>query len=69
MHLRFFFKLLVKRVVKYLPNKDKLTRKITRELNEGLFNDVDAIFFLIFFMKAYVIDTHSNCLNKSRQFK
>ena len=31
-------------VVKYLPNKDKLTRKISRELNEGIFNDVDAIF-------------------------
>ena len=39
-----FSKLLVKRVVKYLPIKEKHTRKISRELNEGVFNDVDAIF-------------------------
>ena len=58
-----FSKLLVKREVKYLPNKDKLTRKISRDLNEGVFNDADAIFFLIFFMKAYVVGTHLNCLD------
>ena len=55
--------LLVKRVVKYIPSnsKDKLTRKISRELNESVFNDVDAIFFSDF-MKAYVVGTHLNCL-------
>ena len=26
-------------------------------------------FSLIFFMKAYVVGTHLNCLDKSRQFK
>ena len=26
-------------------------------------------FFLIFFIKAYVVDTHLNCIDKSMQFK
>ena len=26
------------------------------------------VFFLIFFIKAYVVGTHLNCINKSMQF-
>ena len=36
----------------YLPNKDRLTRKISRELNEGVFNDVGAIFFSDFLYES-----------------
>ena len=34
-----------------------------------VFNATYAIFFLIFFIKAYVVGTHLNCLDLSRQFK
>ena len=30
---------------------------------QGLFNDVYAFFFLIFFIKAYVVGTHLNCID------
>ena len=34
----------------------------------GLFNDAYVIFFfLIFFIKAYVVGTHFNCFDKSVQ--
>ena len=32
-------------------------------------DDVYAIFFLTFFIKAYVVSTHLNCIDKSMQFK
>ena len=50
----------------YLPTKDTLGKGSTK----GLFDDVYAIFFfLIFFIKAYVVDTHLNCIDKLMQFK
>ena len=35
----------------------------------SVFNDAYAILFSVFFIEAYVVGTHLNCLNKSRQFK
>ena len=35
---------------------------------KDLFDDVYAI-FLLFFIKAYVVGTHLNCIDKSMQFK
>ena len=46
----------------------------TRSAND-LFNSAYAMFrffysfFLIFFLKAYVVGTHLNCIDKSMQFK
>ena len=34
-----------------------------------LFDDVYGIAFLTFFINAYVVDTHLNCINKLMQFK
>ena len=36
---------------------------------KDLFDDVYANFFLIFFIKAYVVGSHLNCIDKSMQFK
>ena len=36
---------------------------------KDLFADVYAIFFMIFFIKTYVVGTNLNCLDLSRQFK
>ena len=37
---------------------------------KSVFYDTYAIYyFLIFFIKAYVVDTHLNCLDFLRQFK
>ena len=35
---------------------------------KDLFDDVNAIFFLIFFIKVFM-GTHLNCIDKSMQFK
>ena len=35
---------------------------------KDLFDDVYVI-FLLFFIKAYVVGTHLNCIDKSMQFK
>ena len=35
----------------------------------SVFNDAYAILFSVFFIEAYVVGTHSNCLDLSRQFK
>ena len=44
----------------------------TRSVND-LFNGANmmfcVLFFLIFFLKAYVMGTHLNCIDKSMQFK
>ena len=56
-----------KLVVKYPPNKDTLQRKISRGFYEGASNGACAIFFLIFYIKAYVVGTHLICLNLLRQ--
>ena len=34
-----------------------------------LFNDASAILFLIYFIKSYVVVTHLNCLDLSKQFR
>ena len=36
---------------------------------KDLLDDVNEIFFLIFFIKADVVITHLNCINKLMQFK
>ena len=43
---------------------------IKRKISERLINDAYAMFFLLLFfvisfIKAYVVDTHSNCFDKS----
>ena len=35
----------------------------------SVFNDAYAILFSVFFIEAYVVGTHLNCLDLSRQFK
>ena len=49
----------------------KGTRK--QRIAKDLSNDAYVMFlcflFLIFFIKAYVVDTHLNCIDKSMQFK
>ena len=48
-----------------LPIKDTLQKQISAK---ALFSDVYD-FFLIFFIKTYVVGTHLNCMDKSMQFK
>ena len=36
---------------------------------KSVFNDAYAILFFVFFIEAYVVGTHLNCLCLSRQFK
>ena len=35
----------------------------------GAFNNPDAIFFPIFFIKAYVVDTHLNCVDNLNEYQ
>ena len=42
--------------------------KISRDFMRGIFNNPYAVFLLIFFIKAYIVGTHLNCLGLSRQF-
>ena len=46
----------------YLPKKSTLKRSA-----KDLFEYVYVIFFLIFFMKTYVVGTHLSCIDKSIQ--
>ena len=66
-----FSKSLGKHVVKYVSTYTKGTLK--QRSAKDLSNDAYAMFlcflFLIFFRKAYVVDTHLNCIDKSMQFK
>ena len=66
-----FSKELEKLVVKYPSNKDTLKKdQPTEDFTRSVFNDTYEIYyFLIFFMKTYVVGTHLNCLDMSRQFK
>ena len=52
----------------YPPTKDTLLKK-KKNSEKDLFDDDYMIFFLIFFIKAYVVGTHLNCINKLMQFK
>ena len=63
MHLGFS-KLLGKLVVKYVSTYSKGTLK--QRSVKDLSNDADAMFFYI---KAYVVGTHLNCIDKLMQFK
>ena len=70
MHLGFS-KALGKLVVKYVSFYTKGTLK--QRSAKDLSNDAYAMFlcflFLISFIKAYVVGTHLNCIDKSMQFK
>ena len=52
-------------MLKYVPAKGTLKKKRSEK---DLF-DIDYASFLIFFIKAYVVGTHLNCIDKSMQFK
>ena len=57
----------------YLPIL-KLHFKKKKKNAKDLSNNADAMFlyvffFLIFFIKAYVVGTHLNCIHKSMRFK
>ena len=68
-----FSKILRKLEVKYVPthtNWYTLKTKISEGLIKWCLWDVFVFFFLlIFFIKAYVLGTHLNCIDKSMQFK
>ena len=53
-------------MLKYVPAKGTLKKKKRSE--KDLF-DIDYAIFLIFFINAYVVGTHLNCIDKSMQFK
>ena len=67
------FKITGELVVKYVSTYTKGTLK--QRSVEDLSNDAyvcDVIvfsFFLIFFIKVYVVGTHLNCIDESMQFK
>ena len=64
-----FFKITEKTCVKICIYLLRVHFKKKRSVKD-LFDDVYAIFFfLIFFIKAYVVGTHLNCIDKSMQFK
>ena len=48
----------------YLPAKDNYKKDQKRTYLMIIIR-----FFLTFFIKAYVVGTHLNCINKSMQFK
>ena len=55
----------------HLPTKGTLQekkKKKKKRSTKDLFDDVYA-FFPIFVIKAYVVVTHLNCIDKSMQFK
>ena len=47
----------------------KGTLKKKKKSVKDFLDDVHLICFLIFFIKAYVVGTHLNCIDKSMQFK
>ena len=61
-----FSKLLGKLVVKC----DYILKITLKQISaKALFGDVYGFFFLIFFIKTYVVGMHLNCIDKSMQFK
>ena len=68
-----FSKMLGKRVVKHVPTCTKGTlqnkKKNVKDLSIMLMRCFCMSFFFIFFIKAYVVGTHLNCIDKSMQFK
>ena len=51
------------------PVRTHFKERSADDFLKGVFNDDFVRCFLILFMKAYDVDTHLNCLDKSRQFK
>ena len=67
-----FSKLLGKLVVKYVPTNTKGTfkkKKDQRRSHQMMLMLCFCDLFLIFCIKAYVVGTHLNCIDKSKQFK
>ena len=58
-------------MVKYVSNYTKGTHKIRSEkdLLHAYMMFVCVFVILVFFMKAHVVGTHLNCINKLMQFK
>ena len=56
---------MVKYVSTYICTRGQLLKRSVKDF----FDDVYAICFLIFFIKAYVMGTHLNCIGKKMQFK
>ena len=54
-------------MVNYVSTKLRVHFK--KRSAKDLFVDLYVIFFLIFFIKANVVGTHLNCIDKSMQFK
>ena len=66
--LKFCFsKSLQKLLVKYSPNSGILSSKISRELHEGILMILAK--YCSFFINAYIVGTHLNYFDMSRQFK
>ena len=49
----------------YLPTRGTLLKGLVKDF----FDDVCTVCFLIVLIKAYVVVTHLNCIDKSMQFK
>ena len=49
----------------YLPTRGTLLKRTVQDF----FDIVYVICFLIFFIKAYIVGTHLNCIDKLMQFK
>ena len=54
-------------MIKYVPIPIKDTLK--KDQKRTYLMMIMRFFFLIFFIKAYVVGTHLNCMDKSMQFK
>ena len=52
-------------LLKTLP----IIENLAENCMQVVFNDAYAIYFLISFIKLYIVGIHLNCLYKSRQFK
>ena len=58
-----FSNTLGKLVVKYPLNKGTLKERSTVNFMMSVFNNAYAILFSVFFIEAYVVGTHLNCLD------
>ena len=58
-------------MVKYVSTytKGTLNKRSAKDLSNNAHEIFFVGFFLIFFIKAYVVGTHLNCIDKSMQFK
>ena len=65
--MRLGFSKLLEKLLRYVPTYIKGTLK--KRSAKDLSNYTYSILFLIFFIKAYAVCTHLNCIDKSMQFK